>query len=137
METILSAAITGLLAILSAVIIYKLNANERKRDKQEADKEAKRKAESERIERKLTELKADNTDIKKVLEQSKETDILILYDRIKYLCDSALSDGSISCDNRETILLLFGQYDEALKGNHGLADKVNQMKKLEIVYPVR
>ena len=55
---------------------------------------------------------------------------ILLYDRIKHLCNKYIEQGWISTDAYEDLLRMHEVYHTSLKGNGFLDDKMSRVKQL-------
>jgi len=89
-----------------------------------------RKSEEKAACKKLTESKID--ELIASVDTMKDTNLVVLHDRIKYLARKHIENGFVPYDARQDVLAMYQIYHERLGGNGNVADLVQRFRDVAV-----
>ena len=87
-------------------------------------------AETRAASKKLTDAKID--ELISAFDTMKESNLVILRDRIKYLCRIHIAKGEVPYDERQDLMDMYGIYTERLGGNGNITDLIKNLRDVPV-----
>ena len=132
MGEIVVAVLGGGAAVAIIEGIKEAIAWHRDRKAKQEDKAEEKADASKDMDERLTKMEKELGDLKIMIQNLVESQKNLLYDRIKYLCRSYISDGEIDFDDRRCLNALHNSYHNGLGGNGDLDALMNQARALPL-----
>lgn len=104
----------------------------RNRKAQKEDKAEEKADTSAELDRRLTALEAEFSDMKRMIQNLVTSQKNLLFDRIQYMCRKYISDGEIDFDDLRGLNALHSSYHDGLGGNGDLDALMKQARELPL-----